>query len=57
MSGKNLDGGFGCTLGAESHAGQSFYQVGALALTSSLRYVDKDLIGWWLCEDKSNLED
>ena len=49
--------GLGCTLGAESHAGQSFYQVGALALTSSLRYVDKDLIGWWLCEDKSNLED
>ncbi|XP_078434976.1 geranylgeranyl transferase type-2 subunit beta 1-like isoform X2 [Wolffia australiana] len=39
VSCKNLDGGFGCVPGAESHAGQS-----------SLHHVDKDLLGWWLCE-------
>nr|GMD18038.1 geranylgeranyl transferase type-2 subunit beta 1-like isoform X1 [Ipomoea batatas] len=39
LSCKNVDGGFGCTPGAESHAGQS-----------SLHHVDKDLLGWWLCE-------
>ncbi|MBA0766171.1 hypothetical protein Gotri_015238, partial [Gossypium trilobum] len=44
LSCKNLDGGFGCTPGGESHAGQT------LALTGSLHYVDKDLLGWWLCE-------
>ena len=52
MSGKNLDGGFGCTLGAESHAGQTFYRVGVLTLTGSLRHVDKDLLRWWLCEQQ-----
>ncbi|KAL6135301.1 hypothetical protein ACLB2K_067529 [Fragaria x ananassa] len=36
---KNHDGGFGCTPGGESHAGQS-----------SLHRIDKDLLGWWLCE-------
>ena len=41
----------------ESHAGQIFCQVGVLALTGSLHHVDEDLFGWWLCEDKSNLED
>ncbi|KAK4482595.1 hypothetical protein RD792_009759 [Penstemon davidsonii] len=50
VSCKNLDGGFGCTPGAESHAGQIFCCVGALAITGSLHYVDKDLLGWWLCE-------
>ncbi|KAJ0806548.1 putative protein geranylgeranyltransferase type II [Helianthus annuus] len=50
ISCKNLDGGFGCTPGAESHAGQIFCCVGALAITGSLHYVDKDLLGWWLCE-------
>ncbi|PPS10859.1 hypothetical protein GOBAR_AA09788 [Gossypium barbadense] len=50
LSCKNLDGGFGCTPGGESHAGQIFCCVGALALTGSLHYVDKDLLGWWLCE-------
>ncbi|KAL6573396.1 Geranylgeranyl transferase type-2 subunit beta 1 [Orobanche hederae] len=53
VSCKNLDGGFGCTPGAESHAGQMdsfFYCVGALAITGSLHHVDKDLLGWWLCE-------
>ncbi|KAM7257938.1 hypothetical protein ACFE04_013679 [Oxalis oulophora] len=47
---KNMDGGFGCTPGAESHAGQIFCCVGALAITGNLHYVDKDLLGWWLCE-------
>ncbi|CAA6660639.1 unnamed protein product [Spirodela intermedia] len=50
VSCKNLDGGFGCVPGAESHAGQIFCCVGALAITGSLHHVDKDLLGWWLCE-------
>ncbi|KAM7273287.1 hypothetical protein ACFE04_027951 [Oxalis oulophora] len=50
VSCKNMDGGFGCTPGAESHAGQIFCCVGALAITGSLHHVDKDLLGWWLCE-------
>ncbi|XP_016499560.1 geranylgeranyl transferase type-2 subunit beta 1 isoform X2 [Nicotiana tabacum] len=50
VSCKNVDGGFGCTPGAESHAGQIFCCVGALAITGSLHHVDKDLLGWWLCE-------
>nr|GMC57815.1 geranylgeranyl transferase type-2 subunit beta 1-like [Ipomoea batatas] len=44
VSCKNVDGGFGCTPGAESHSGQT------LAITGSLHHVDKDLLGWWLCE-------
>ncbi|XP_062118417.1 geranylgeranyl transferase type-2 subunit beta 1-like [Humulus lupulus] len=39
VSCKNLDGGFGCTPGGKSHAGQR-----------SLHHIDKDLLGWWLCE-------
>jgi len=27
-----------------------FCCVGALAITGSLHHVDKDLLGWWLCE-------
>ncbi|GMY09964.1 geranylgeranyl transferase type-2 subunit beta 1-like isoform X1 [Fagus crenata] len=50
VSCKNLDGGFGCTPGGESHAGQIFCCVGALAITGSLHHIDKDLLGWWLCE-------
>ncbi|OMO86750.1 Prenyltransferase/squalene oxidase [Corchorus olitorius] len=50
VSCKNLDGGFGCTPGGESHAGQIFCCVAALAITGSLHHVDKDLLGWWLCE-------
>ncbi|KAK1273817.1 hypothetical protein QJS04_geneDACA012433 [Acorus gramineus] len=50
VSCKNLDGGFGCTPGAESHAGQIFCCVSALAITGHLSYVSKDLLGWWLCE-------
>lgn len=82
VSCKNIDGGFGCTPGGESHAGQSVWRllkfseifclkfaiswswwsqglllfnvvfccVAALAITGSLHHVDKDLLGWWLCE-------
>ncbi|XP_035539963.1 geranylgeranyl transferase type-2 subunit beta 1-like isoform X3 [Juglans regia] len=50
VSCKNLDGGFGSTPGGESHAGQIFCCVGALAITGSLHHIDKDLLGWWLCE-------
>ncbi|XP_062080945.1 geranylgeranyl transferase type-2 subunit beta 1-like [Humulus lupulus] len=50
VSCKNLDGGFGCTPGGESHVGQIFCCVGALAITGSLHNIDKDLLGWWLCE-------
>ncbi|KDP46999.1 hypothetical protein JCGZ_02435 [Jatropha curcas] len=50
LSCKNVDGGFGCTSGGESHAGQIFCCVGALAITGSLHHIDKDLLGWWLCE-------
>ena len=27
-----------------------FCCVGALAITGALHHVDKDLLGWWLCE-------
>ncbi|KAM3731682.1 hypothetical protein ACB098_11G000200 [Castanea mollissima] len=50
VSCKNLDGGFGCTPGGESHAGQIFCCAVALSLTGSLHHIDKDLLGWWLCE-------
>ncbi|XP_031382960.1 geranylgeranyl transferase type-2 subunit beta 1 isoform X2 [Punica granatum] len=42
VSCKNVDGGFGCTPGGESHAGQT--------ITGALHHIDKDLLGWWLCE-------
>lgn len=47
---RNFDGGFGCIPGAESHAGQVFCCVGALAIGNALHHVDADLLGWWLCE-------
>jgi geranylgeranyl transferase type-2 subunit beta len=46
----NFDGGFGSVPGAESHAGQVFCCVGALAILERLDVVDRDLLGWWLCE-------
>ncbi|KAG6661314.1 hypothetical protein CIPAW_03G164900 [Carya illinoinensis] len=48
VSCKNLDGGFGITPGGESHEGQIFCCV--LAITGSLHHIDKDFLGWWLCE-------
>ena len=48
---KNFDGGFGCTPGGESHAGQVFTCVGALEIAGWVgRAVDVDVLGWWLCE-------
>lgn len=47
---KNFDGGFGAVPGAESHAGQIFCCIGALSILGALHHVDKDLLGWWLCE-------
>ncbi|KAJ6342363.1 hypothetical protein OIU78_010317 [Salix suchowensis] len=43
VSCKIVDGGFRCTPGGESHDGQIFYDVGALAITGSLHHVEKDL--------------
>ncbi|OIT05186.1 geranylgeranyl transferase type-2 subunit beta 1 [Nicotiana attenuata] len=45
LSCKNVDGGFGCTPGAESHAGQIFCCVAALAITGSLHHV---CYSWWV---------
>ncbi|KAI9339224.1 protein geranylgeranyltransferase type II [Zopfochytrium polystomum] len=47
---KNFDGGFGSVPGAESHAGQIFCCVGALAIACRLDLVDADRLAWWLAE-------
>ncbi|KAL0049986.1 hypothetical protein WJX82_002124 [Trebouxia sp. C0006] len=47
---RNFDGGFGCRPGNESHAGQVFTGVAALAIADSLQHVDRDLLCWWLSE-------
>jgi len=48
---RNFDGGFGNSPGAESHAGQVFCCVGALAIAGAVKtQVDADLLGWWLAE-------
>ena len=47
---RNFDGGFGVTPGGESHAGQIFTAVGALAIGGALHHVEPDVLGWWLCE-------
>ena len=46
----NFDGGYGVSPGAESHAGQIFTCVGALAIAGRLDIVDKDRLGGWLSE-------
>ena len=33
--------------GNESHAGQVFTCVAALAIADSLHHVDQDLLSWW----------
>jgi len=51
MKCKNFDEAFGVIPGAESHAGQTFCCVGALTILQCLDYyVDRDMLGWWLCE-------
>ena len=47
---RNFDGGYGAVPGAESHAGQIFCCVGALAIAKRLDLVDGTLLGWWLAE-------
>ncbi|EFE42043.1 Rab geranylgeranyltransferase, beta subunit [Trichophyton verrucosum HKI 0517] len=46
----NFDGGYGVRPGAESHAGQIFTCVGALAIVDRLDLVDTDRLGGWLSE-------
>lgn len=46
----NLDGSYGVRPGAESHAGQVFTCVAALAIADRLDLVDKDRLGTWLSE-------
>lgn len=46
----NLDGGYGLRPGAESHSGQIFTCVGALAIAGRLDLVDRDRLGGWLSE-------
>ncbi|KAI9833457.1 MAG: hypothetical protein M1819_003615 [Sarea resinae] len=46
----NFDGGYGVSPGAESHAGQIYACVGALAIADRLDLVDKDRLGGWLSE-------
>lgn len=50
MACANFDGGFGTSPGAESHSGQVFTCVGALAILGKLDLVDIDRIGGWLSE-------
>jgi len=47
---RNFDGGYGALPGAESHAGQIFCCVGALAIAKRLDRVDRVLLSWWLAE-------
>jgi len=47
---ENFDGGYGCVPGGESHAGQVFTCVGALAIAGALDGCQRDLLSWWLCE-------
>ncbi|KAL9012723.1 MAG: hypothetical protein Q9173_002534 [Seirophora scorigena] len=46
----NFDGGYGVSPGAESHAGQIYVCVGALAIAGQLDLVDRDRLGGWLSE-------
>jgi geranylgeranyl transferase type-2 subunit beta len=59
MKCRNFDGGFGCTPGGESHAGQIFVCVGALQICDKLHLIEdgnddndptNDLLAWWLSE-------
>ena len=46
----NFDGGYGTSPGAESHSGQVFTCVGALAIAGRLDLVNQDKLGAWLSE-------
>lgn len=47
---RNFDGGFGSDEGNESHGGQIFVCVGALAILDRLDLVDQPTLAWWLSE-------
>jgi|ERR1700737_3992558 len=51
---RNFDGGFGLAPRSESHAGQIFTCLGALAIVDQLNIEENkswlDSCGWWLCE-------
>lgn len=47
---KNFDGAYGTTPGAESHSGQVWTCVAALAILNRLDLVDGDRLGGWLSE-------
>ncbi|OJJ42929.1 hypothetical protein ASPZODRAFT_136786 [Penicilliopsis zonata CBS 506.65] len=47
---ENLDGAYGICPGAESHSGQIFTCVAALAIAGRLDLVNKDRLGGWLSE-------
>lgn len=47
---ENFDGSYGRKPGAESHAGQVFTCLGALAIAKRLDLVNRDKIGAWLSE-------
>lgn len=47
---QNMDGGFGTQPGSESHAGQAYCVIGALALLGQLRRLNTDKAAWWLAE-------
>ena len=47
----NFDGGFGSEPGAETHGGQVFTCVAALAIAGKVEeYVEADVLGFWLAE-------
>lgn len=46
----NFDGGYGTSPGAESHSGQIFTCVAALAIADRLDLIDADKLGGWLSE-------
>ena len=46
----NVDGGYGVSPGAESHSGQIYTCVGALAIAGRLDLVDRDRLGGWLSD-------
>ena len=47
---QNIDGSYGRIPGAESHAGQVYTCVGALAITKRLDLANIDRLGAWLSE-------
>lgn len=50
VSCQNFDGGYGLSPGAESHSGQIFTCVAALAIAKRLDVVDTSRLGQWLSE-------